>query len=239
MSNDAPTSWKNLTDALITTDAYRAVGAWIGSTFQGMSRYALEKLLDIAAGDNIQNYPHSHGELVAQSSLSVAYRDGVVARRTLVAQNYAYQYDATTRYDYIEKTLDDTWTLLNQWRIWIGGFQSLWCEVEFLNQQAASYGVYFKIEQWDNDGASAKHYIEETTTTAAASRTWHTIYGYQDGALPSSKHLIIGAPAGLTDYADSIGWRTIKLYAKKDPTPASDYIDLYNVHIFEQLTLES
>jgi hypothetical protein len=229
MSNDAPTSFTNLTDALFTADAFRGVAAHIGFVFQKNLRFVVEKLLAIAAGDSVQNYPHYHGEQSAIESVTV--------RRSVYSK---FLYDNTNEHITLATIPTGDWTTIHTFRYWTGGFKGLACEVEFYNGNSGTSSILWNFRHADGtDGGSdggTDHSIVETSGTDHAAWAWHTINGQLDAAGGNVKTCTVDGPTSVTDPGDTASWRTCRVQAKAVTATCDLYVR--NIHVWERLTTD-
>ena len=231
MSNDAPTSFTNLTDAFFTADAFRGVAAHIGFVFQKNLRFLYEKLMAKAAGDSVQNYPHFHGEQSAIESVTV--------RRSVYSKHL---YDVTNEYATFASVGTGAATVVHTFRYWTGGFKGLACEVEFQNDNNGTSSIIWNFSHGNGGDGTADgvtdHYILETSGTDSGAGTWvwHTVNGQLDGAGGSVKTCTVDGPTDEETPGDTASWRTCRLTATA--SGATCNLLVRNIHVWERLSTD-
>ena len=180
MSNDAPTSYKDLPDTFATSGSYRAMGAVVGKRTQDNARYLYEKIGNRGAegGSIRQVMPHAHA---AQSSTC-----GIVRPRDVVNVLYAGPSSVLA-----ETVPIESWWELDRVRTFGVGATSVTSEIRIMSFQggaATSSAIKFRIKYClatdSGDCGATVHVIEEAdAVTVATSPEWHTIKGSRDGSV--------------------------------------------------------
>ena len=231
MTDDAPSSYANVTDGFTTADSYRSVCSWAGSTTVLNERHAWEKIREgsYAVGDTRAVYPHAHAE--QSTECGVVVRRGWCKSYRTYTQAYYNGFGGGVG-------ISDSWEEIDTIRVCVAGFKRVASEVDYYTPAPNNDPIRWKIESRDaRDSvvcADHDHYIQEASGTQHLAQTWHTINGQLDGAGASTKKLTIGGPTNETDPGDTVSWRCFRLWARSDNASTYD-LRLYHWHVWEIL----
>jgi len=222
MANGAPGAYNNITDTMVTIDAYRPFSTWIDWLVLNACRWLIEKIAPSPfvlphATSGRNNTAHAHGEddesePVPRSVVQEEYTVGSDNAQTLVLASLS--------------TSD--WVEVDRQRAMIGYHSHVLSEVRYINTQDTTETIKWKIDcrrALDGDSAvAAEHAIVEASgTDHSGGMAWHTISGSLDGGGVTTD-LTIDSPLERYEF---------RLYARTDGPVAVD-VGVAYWHVWEE-----